>query len=297
MSTGGGGVEGKGKPGKKGSASAAPSIRDCANCGAPEGSIPGIKKHSACSKCQITFYCSTKCQKQHWKEGGHKQNCVAVEDRRKTGGALGGGGGSRSGAAAAEVDECIICLEPLSQSPSQRLPCTHVYHRDCVEKLRSFGISQACPMCRAELPPGPEKVHEDAISRFLVLNQRYGQGDRKPWRKVSNDRDRRELAEVMQMVHEAAEQGLKEAQSNLGVMYEKGQGVDQSHAMAVKWYRKAAEQGQADAQCNLGVMYEYGQGVDQSHATAAKWYRKAAEQGDAQAQCNLGAMYAHIELP
>ena len=50
-------VKGKGKTSKKGSASATPSLRDCANCGAPGGSIPGIKKHSACSKCQVTFYC------------------------------------------------------------------------------------------------------------------------------------------------------------------------------------------------------------------------------------------------
>ena len=68
---------------KKGSVS---THRDCANCGAPEGSIPGVKKHSACSKCQITFYCSTKCQKQHWKAGGHKQHCVAVAERRVGGG-------------------------------------------------------------------------------------------------------------------------------------------------------------------------------------------------------------------
>ena len=73
-----GGGKDKSKKGKKGSASATPSVRDCANCGAPEGSIPGVKKHSACSKCQITFYCSTKCQKQHWKKGGHKLQCAAL---------------------------------------------------------------------------------------------------------------------------------------------------------------------------------------------------------------------------
>ena len=120
--------KGKSKGKKGGSASATPSVRDCANCGAPEGSIPGIKKHSACSKCQITFYCSTKCQKQHWKVGGHKQHCVAVADRCVTGDASAGDGSSGGAAAAEEEDECAICLEPLSHSPSQTLPCTHVYH-------------------------------------------------------------------------------------------------------------------------------------------------------------------------
>ena len=53
---------------------------------------------------------------------------------------------------------------------------------------------------------------------------------------------------------QAAEQGNADAQFNLGVMYDTGQGVRQDYAQAVQWYRKAAEQGLADAQYNLGVM-------------------------------------------
>jgi len=53
---------------------------------------------------------------------------------------------------------------------------------------------------------------------------------------------------------------------------------------AVKWYTKSAEQGLAQAQFNLGVRYDNGQGVPQDYKEAVKWYRKAAEQGDAKAQ-------------
>jgi hypothetical protein len=103
-----------------------------------------------------------------------------------------------------------------------------------------------------------------------------------------------------------AEQGLPEAQFNLGLMYEKGQGVPQDYAEALKWYRKAAEQGNAKAvksyrkaaeqgnaedQFNLGLMYDKRQGVPQNYAEAVKWYRRAAEQGFAEAQTNLGIMY------
>ena len=49
----------------------------------------------------------------------------------------------------------------------------------------------------------------------------------------------------------------------------------------MKWYRLAAEQGDAQAQNNLGLMYDAGQGVPQVNAEALKWYRLAAEQGDA----------------
>ena len=81
-----------------------------------------------------------------------------------------------------------------------------------------------------------------------------------------------------------AEQGDPDAQTNLGFMYDEGQGVLQDYAEAVKWYRLAAEQGDAVAQYNLGFMYEMGKGVLQDYAEAVKWYRLAADQGDASAQ-------------
>ncbi|MDA9348105.1 sel1 repeat family protein, partial [Porticoccaceae bacterium] len=81
-----------------------------------------------------------------------------------------------------------------------------------------------------------------------------------------------------------ADQGDADAQVNLGVMYDVGDGV--------QWYRKAADQGYARAQFKLGVMYAVGEGVPENDAEAVKWYRKAAEQGLAESQFELGVMYA-----
>ena len=75
-------------------------------------------------------------------------------------------------------------------------------------------------------------------------------------------------------------------------MYDKGQGVVQNYAEALRWYRLAADQGQASAQANLGVMYGYGQGVVQNYAEALRWFSLAADQGHAIAQADLGVMYA-----
>ena len=69
----------------------------------------------------------------------------------------------------------------------------------------------------------------------------------------------------------AAAQGDAPAESNLGVMYTKGQGVPQNYAKALKWYRLAAAQGYAHAEYNLGVMYAEGQGVPQDYVKAYKW--------------------------
>lgn len=97
--------------------------------------------------------------------------------------------------------------------------------------------------------------------------------------------------EAVKWYREAAEQGNAQAQFNLGFCYYNGKGVTKNYTEAVKWYRKAAEQGIAAAQFNLGFCYDNGKGVTKNYTEAVKWYRKAAEQGNADAQCNLGNCY------
>ena len=87
-----------------------------------------------------------------------------------------------------------------------------------------------------------------------------------------------------------AEAGDAESEVELGLRYDKGEGVVKDHAEAAKWYRKAAEQNYAEAQYNLGVGYYKGEGVAKDQAEAVKWYRKAAEQNLAKAQYNLGCL-------
>ena len=95
------------------------------------------------------------------------------------------------------------------------------------------------------------------------------------------------ITEAIKLYRNAAEQGNAAAQHNLGECYEKGRGVTQNYYEAVKWYRKAADQGIAEAEYNLGVCHEKGQGVTKSISEAEKWYRKAAAQGNANAKDNL----------
>jgi uncharacterized protein len=52
----------------------------------------------------------------------------------------------------------------------------------------------------------------------------------------------------------------------------------------VRWYRKAAEQGEASAQSDLGAMYESGQGVTQDHVLAHMWFNLATSRYPASEQ-------------
>lgn len=88
-----------------------------------------------------------------------------------------------------------------------------------------------------------------------------------------------------------AKQGDADAQNGIGIMYEKGNGVDENHEKAAYWYEKSAELGDAVAQFNIGVMYDVGSGVAKSRKKAIYWYKKSAEQGYAAAQENLLLMY------
>ena len=78
-------------------------------------------------------------------------------------------------------------------------------------------------------------------------------------------------------------------------MYERGLGVSQDYAEALRWYRKAADQGDADAEYNLGTMYRLGTGVSQDYVEAVKWYRMASNQDNANGQYGLGYMYYNGE--
>ena len=88
-----------------------------------------------------------------------------------------------------------------------------------------------------------------------------------------------------------AEQGDVKAQFNMGILYEKGQGVPQDFQEAFRWYGLAAEQGDAHTQNVVGMLYEFGQGVPQDYTQALYWYGLAAQQGEADAQHNLGYLY------
>lgn len=95
--------------------------------------------------------------------------------------------------------------------------------------------------------------------------------------------ERGDYAAEVAIFRPMAEKGSAVAQFNLGVLYDRGQGVPQDNALAMQWYRKAAEQGLPQAQVNLAIMYEEGQGVPVDNMQAYFWYAMADSQGDGQA--------------
>ncbi len=89
-----------------------------------------------------------------------------------------------------------------------------------------------------------------------------------------------------------AQNGDPESQTNLGMRYTYGYGVNKDYSKAFRWFKKAADQNYPEAQYHIGVMYSYGESITKDQAKAAKWYEKSANQGFTAAQNNLGLFYA-----
>ena len=88
-----------------------------------------------------------------------------------------------------------------------------------------------------------------------------------------------------------AEKDNADAQYNLGILYQKGLGVEKNLKTAFIWYKRASANGHTDAMYNLGIMYNKGRVVYRSPKDALKWWEKAAELGNAAAQFNIGVEY------
>jgi hypothetical protein len=193
-----------------------PDAKTCAHCLAVQkrAGVAGVAKLFACGRCGLVFYCSKDCQRADWK-ANHKKCCIAKADRvPKPRAPM----SPRKGAAS-EGEECPICLDPVAVASATTLPCAHVFHAACVAELRKFGVKQACPLCRAPLPPGPEKLHEEATRRYFVVNRRVERG-KASWGALTKT-EQQEMNAVVDGWRAAAAQGHAMAQFALGSMFQK----------------------------------------------------------------------------
>lgn len=85
-----------------------------------------------------------------------------------------------------------------------------------------------------------------------------------------------------------AEEGMPDAQVNLGHMYNEGFGVDRDLEAAFYWYQLAAEAGVGEAKYNLGLLYFSGEGVAKDLGVAINLFREAEEQNIREASYMIG---------
>jgi uncharacterized protein len=112
---------------------------------------------------------------------------------------------------------------------------------------------------------------------------------------------RQDYTQALREWSAAAEKGDPQAQFQLAVLYEQGQGTGKGLSEALKWTRMAAENGDANAQFSLGTLLERGTEFPKDEVEGAKWIERgiaAANSGDPQAQFRLSLLYRagrHVE--
>ena len=290
--------------------------RACGSCGRAEDQG---EKFFHCARCKVVSYCSKACQVNHWKRGGHKQECAPPEAQepakpaslKTKGGAAEEPEGSR--AAVKSVDD--EPSKPMNKKPpaksssaaghnsssaggaaaaaegADKPPCHIVARVDAEGNELSFGEHDDCSICLDKLRQ-PIKLpcgHWFCKECMEGLRQARSAQDSCPTCREPLPPGAAKLFDeawqIMRQVERKVER-REEGWTNL-----RGK-LQRDMDKVVELWKQAAAQHYALAQYNLGITYAHGRGVPQNDTTAVKWYEKAAEQGDAGAQFNLGTMYA-----
>lgn len=81
------------------------------------------------------------------------------------------------------------------------------------------------------------------------------------------------------------------AAGHIGLMYLRGEGVEQNYATALTWFKRGIANGDALCQHEMGLMYLHGYGVRQDAYKASLLFKAAAEQDIPGAETRLGALF------
>lgn len=93
-----------------------------------------------------------------------------------------------------------------------------------------------------------------------------------------------------------ADKGDPKAQTLLGMLYEKGVGVEKDMEKAVSYYEKAALQGLPQAESNLGhLLLNMEKESEKVSLETADWLKKAAVHGEIEAKVTLGKLATDIK--
>jgi Sel1 repeat len=81
--------------------------------------------------------------------------------------------------------------------------------------------------------------------------------------------------------------------TNLGFMFNNGQGVEKSHLLAAGWYERGCDNGNALGCTNLGIMYWKQELSGDSYKRAAELFDQGCRGGDSGGCRELGFIYEH----
>ena len=103
--------------------------------------------------------------------------------------------------------------------------------------------------------------------------------------------DKGEFDEAAKQWQNSCDGGDIDSCSNLGLLYENGQGVEKDYYKAAQLWQKGCGDKFSMSCYNLGTLYNKGQGVKQDYSKSVELYKKACNGGYNRGCFNLGAFY------
>lgn len=100
-----------------------------------------------------------------------------------------------------------------------------------------------------------------------------------------------DLASAARLFQRACDQGHAPACNNLGLAYQRAEGVPQDYERAMTSFERACSGGFAEGCSNQGVLYEHGLGVAVNVGDARRLYSRACRRGSALGCSNLGVLF------
>jgi hypothetical protein len=117
-----------------------------------------------------------------------------------------------------------------------------------------------------------------------------------PMQGVQSAISEEDYADALALLEPLVEAGNATAQSQLGVLYAQGLGVEKNVDLARELFEKSYVQGDAFGAYNLAWLYATGTGVTKDCGKALEILRSPAERGNTVAQVNLASIYADGSL-
>jgi hypothetical protein len=245
----------------------------CAWCGIAEGDEIKLEE---CTDCQSVRYCSDKCRGKHREQ--HDEECkISVEalDDRKL---FAQPEGTHDG-------ECPICFLPLPLDPSKSTfysCCSKVICNGCIYANRKIKGDQLCPFCRE---PCPSEEENDKM-----WMKRVKANDPVALRHMGGKcfHVRADEGAALEYWTKAADLGDLGAHYDLGVMYNKGEGVEVDEEKSMHHWEMAAIGGHPVARHALALCEEDNGNMER----AVKHYTIAANLGYEKSMKELWTHYS-----
>lgn len=177
--------------------------------------------------------------------------------------------------------------EPARQPGQQAGPAIEAAPREAVDVAE---LAELDPRTMAQLPPGAPQELQD-LARAALDGNADAQHDLATVFALGEQLPAPDYERAAYWYRRSANAGVVNAQYNLGVLTERGQGVPQDSARAFQLFLRAAEAGHPDAQNAVGLAYMSGRGVEPDPGQAATWFQAASGNGNPRGAYHLGRLF------